>query len=960
MSLSFVDPLYLLSVLGLVPLVYYWHRRPTSLTQDRRRIALSLRVGTILCIVLALAGAQVVSRSKNLSVVFLLDRSLSTGGNSLQWQSSYISAALENRGKNDQFGITLFGADTGLEYPVGTHSTTEIHTFTSVVDPQSSQLLSALRYAATTFPGDTARRLVLLSDGRSTEGDAEAEIRALSEAGIEVWICPQPDQKVKDVLLSKFESPAQINIDEPFFLRTVIESQGVSECRILITENGIPKQNLDVKLREGPNLFLLPQRKEQPGPVRYEVRIMSDDDSRLQNNKGEALTLVGGEQTVIVLRSESGPGSLVPLLEQAGLNAVALRPSELPKAAGAWKNISALIIEDVDSLSWDKRLQSVVSLLVREGGMGLMMCGSDSTFGVGAYQHTPIEDLLPVNLAIRRPKDQPLSALIQLLDKSGSMHGEPIKMAREAAIASGETLAERDYLGILGFDSAARWVVRFQPKGDGSALRRGVSTLRAGGGTDLYPALSEGIAKLKDTEAPLKHIIVLSDGAVVPADFDSLLTTANSHNITVSAVALGPGADIKFLEDITKKGKGRLFRSEDTRQGSNLAQIFIRDTVLATGSGIQDKPSDARPTLSGENSPILAGLDFKNSPKILAYNMSSTKGGTAQNLLQTSKKDPILAVGRAGLGSTAAWLSDLGGDWSKPWNSVSGASSGVSLLETVLIRTVRSIQSNESLPLSARGNQLRVTPTGSSESGSLEVSISTRKPLTGPLRVVTIGKDGRLQESTLHPQGPFQATGNVRVTEPGAGLVVVQDSEGNLMGRSNFSIPLAPEFTKLGTDFQAMRRWSQAPNSKFEPAPSEVFDPPAVPVPSRMPLEQDLVRGAILLLLLEIAVRRLPIPRAGRFASKISTSQVSQPLRDAGLSALRMKKEALDQKREEQSFSRGQSPTIERVKRPSLPRTLPKDAPPAPDSNPKENEPAQDSTLARLKKSREKNREKRQ
>lgn len=948
MSLSFTKPLFLAALFFLLPLAHYWRKMPTSLSPRRKRDALVLRILTLLCVVLALAGAEVVTRSKNLSVVFLLDRSLSTGGNSQAWERGFIGKALAAKGRSDQFGVVLFGGDSGLEIPTGTHGMKEVGQFTTVVDQESSQLTTALRYASTAFPGDTARRLVVMTDGRTTEGDAEQEVQALSQAGIEVWLVPQPGQKERDVLLSKFEAPAQASLNEPFLVRAVVESRGIDHCRLLITENGVPKQNLELKLKDGPNLFLLPQQHKTPGPVRYEARIISKLDTRLQNNKGEALTLVGGEQTVVVLRQDSGPGSLVPLLTQAGLKAVALQPNDLPRAAGAWRNISALIIEDVDSLSWSKRQQALVSLLVREGGMGLMMCGSDSTFGVGAYQQTPIEPLLPVNLSIRRPKDQPLSALVQLIDKSGSMTGEPLKMAREAAIAAGETLSERDLLGVLGFDSAARWVVPFQPKGDGAALRKGVSTLRAGGGTDLYPALDQGLKTLQGTQAPLKHIIVLSDGAVADADFDKLLKIANEERVTISAVAFGAGADITFLEDLTKKGKGRLFCSEDTQEGSTLAQIFIRDTVLATGSGIQDKPTEARPTQSGSTHPILAGLNLAASPRLLAYNMASTKGGTAKNLLQTAKRDPILAVGRAGLGTTAAWLSDLGGKWSKPWNEVAGADARTSLLETILLRTVRSVISNETLPLAARGNYLQVSSTGSGDLGTLDIAVSTRKPLTGPLRVVAIGREGKTQEDTLHPEGPFTARGTIRVTEPGSGLVLVQDSEGHLMGRSNFSIPLAPEFAKLGTDTQALKRWAQAPMARFDPSAENVFDPPQVPVPSRTPLEQDLIRGALLLLLLEVAVRRLPAPKLDRSSSSDSRT-VTAETQSQRFSALREKKQALSLKKEETAVSLLKKTVIERT-----PRTV---VPVKPESKDKKAEPESSgsaSTLAQLKKSREK------
>ncbi|MFA7483721.1 MAG: VWA domain-containing protein [Vulcanimicrobiota bacterium] len=948
MKLFFTRPIFLLTLLALLPLVYYWLRMPTSLTPSRSRGALWLRGLCLICLGLAMAGAGIVSSSKELTVIFLLDRSYSTGGNSQSWQRAFVDSAIAHKAKEDHYGVVVFGKDSGIEIPSGTHGSAEMGPLTTVVDQSASNLTTALRFAATAFPGDSARRLVLLTDAQSTEGGAEKEIRALSDAGIEPWLVPLPDDHNVDVLLSRFEAPAQIALNEPFLIRTVIESRGIESCELLITENGVPRQQLELKLREGVNLFLLPQRKTTSGPVRYEARLISDQDRRVENNKGEALSLVGGEQTVIVLRQEEGEGSLVPLLRQAGLNAQAMRPTQLPSAVGAWRDVSALIVEDVDSLDWNKRLQTVVNLLVREGGMGLMMAGSDSTFGVGAYQDTPIEPLLPVNLDIRRPKDQPLSALVQLIDKSGSMGGDPIRMAREAAIAAAETISEKDLVGVVGFDSAARWVVSLGPKGDGDALKRGVSTLRAGGGTDLYPALDEALDELKKTKAPLKHIIVLSDGAVAPGNYDKLLKRANEHRITVSAVAFGQGADIKFLEGLTKQGKGRLFRSEQTTAGSTLAQIFIRDTVLATGAGIQEKPTEVRATESGQTSPILAGLDLQGAPRLLAHNMASSKGGTAKTLLVTPKKDPILAIGRAGLGQSAAWLSDLGGDWAKGWDQTPGPGGELSLLETVLIRTVRAVVSSESLPLSARGNRLEVRASTTGDAGVLEINLSTRRPLKGPVKVVTISQSGQSSETILQPAGPFSATGTVASTEPGSGLVLAQTTEGEMLGRTNFTIPLAPEFTRLGTDRQKLQRWSQVPDGRFEPQAADIFSEPQRPVPIKTPLDHDLARGAFLLLLLEIAVRRLPTPK-GRKQDPGKQKQKVEETRNR-FSQLRAVKKSTRTARPEDSKPVAQI-RVERLKKsePSLAASPSEKV--EPPLNSSENP---ESTLARLKKARKK------
>ncbi len=935
MSLTFSEPWALLGLFALVPLVLAWRRRPTSLTPQRRRNALLLRILTLVCLLLALAGAQLVTLSKEVTVVFLMDRSLSTGGDSQAWQRDYVQQALRTRSPRDQYGIVLFGKDARIELAAGAHDRDVVENFSVVVDRSASDLASAMRFAATSFPGDTASRLVVLSDGQSTEGDSEQEAATLAAAGVEVWSVPLPDPGVKDLLLSRLEAPGEVALDEPFVLRTVVESAGIREAELLLSANGQPVQRLQLKLQDGPNLFLIPQRVGQAGPVRYEARLLSDDDRRPENNKAESLLMAGQQQRVVVLRQEAGEGALVPMLRRAGLSADAVRPSELPTRVGAWRDTSALVIEDVSALDWSQELQKVVSLLVRDGGMGLVMTGSDATFGVGGYQHTPIEPLLPVELAIRRPKDMPLAALVQCLDKSGSMSGRPIEMAREAAIAAGETLSERDLLGVVSFDDASRWVYALSDKGDGVRFERSVASLRAGGGTDMYPALEEAISSLEGVTAPLKHVIVLSDGATAPADFDGLMKRAVAGRITVSAVALGSGADVKFLERLTQTGKGRLYQAPEANAGAPLPQIFIREALLATGSGVNEKPTEFRPPAEGANSPLLAGLDFQGTPRLLGYNMASVKGGTATTLLASPKSDPLLAVGRAGLGKTAAWTSDLGGVWAAPWNGVAG-SGGASLLETLLLRAVRSVNAVGTLEERSRGNTLQAQAQSLGDLSSISLRLTTREPLAGPVTAVVVDSQGESIETLMQPSGPYQANGSVRLTRAGSALVLARGADGALLARTQLSVPLAPEFARLGTNRELLKELAGRSRGRFEAPASSVFAPPDRPAPRKTPLSADLVRGALLLLLLEIAVRRLPRPRWGKKAN-----EGVSPAPTSGDTLERMSQ----LKKARRSASEGSSPVTTRVERVGRREAAPS-PPPTPSAPPPAPAPA--STLERL------------
>lgn len=935
-----MSPLALVLLLGLVPLVKAWNSRPLALSAQRKRASLILRCLSIVCLVLILAGAQVVTATRELSVVFLMDRSLSTGGDSQQWQLDYLRDALPKRGQDDSFGVVLFGAGAHEELSVGAHDSAQVRPFSSVVDREASNLTSAMRFAATVFPGGTAKRLVLLSDGQSTEAEASDEAAALAATGVEVWTVPSPQTvKRRELLLSRLEAPNSIALNEPFVLRAVVESQGIKEAELLLTANGEPQERLRLRLRDGPNLFLIPQRRRQAGPVRYEARILSELDDRPENNKGEALVMVGQQQVVMVLRSAPGPGTLVPWLEKAGLKAQAITPDQLPRKVGAWRDISALVIEDVSALEWSLELQKVVSLLVRDGGMGLMMLGSDSTFGVGGYGYTPIEPLLPVELAIRRPKDMPLAALVQCLDKSGSMSGRPIEMAREAAIAAGETLSEKDLIGVVSFDEAARWVYPLSTKDDGASFTKKVASLRAGGGTDLYPALSQAIDELQKATAALKHVIILSDGATAPADFDKLLLQANQHKISISAVALGSGADIDFLTNLTKKGKGRLYVAPDTGASTPLPQIFIREALLATGSGLSQKPTEIRPTSEGLDSSLLQGVNFDKTPALTTYNLSSPKGGTASTLLASPKGDPVLATGRAGLGKTAAWTSDLGGKWAAPWLSVAGAGK-VSLLETLILRSIRSVNAVGTLSERSRGNELRVRTLQGGELSQVELQLISRTPLTGPVKAVVVNGRGEQTVTTLYPQTPYQASGSVRVTHAGSSLVFAQDSEGSLLARSTLSVPLAPEFARLGNDTELLKSLATQSKGEFSPLPETVFRPPANPTSRRTPLSEDLARGAMMLLMLEVAVRRLPRPKFGK--GKSVSESVDEPAATSTVAALRQTKQAV--REEFSTHSLPKKPRVERGSAASSPKlTSPMKSTPTPPSQ------TEGSTLERLR-----------
>lgn len=83
-------------------------------------------------------------------------------------------------------------------------------------------------------------------------------------------------------------------------------------------------------------------------------------------------------------------------------------------------------------------------------------------------------------------------------------------LAKEAAFRGVQELNEDDMVGIVSFDSQAQWVVELEKVGGNEeSIKESIGTIQAGGGTSILPALRLACTKLSQTDAKLKHIILL-------------------------------------------------------------------------------------------------------------------------------------------------------------------------------------------------------------------------------------------------------------------------------------------------------------------------------------------------------------------------------------------------------------------------------------------------------------------
>src|SRR5262249_58408590 len=119
-------------------------------------------------------------------------------------------------------------------------------------------------------------------------------------------------------------------------------------------------------------------------------------------------------------------------------------------------NVSATSL----SLDQQKTLQTYVS----SNGHGLVVTGGMTSYALGGYSQSTLEDMLPVLAQPPEKREGAQIALVLVIDRSASMGLDNggvtrLGMAKEAAILTASSLKPEDILGVMAFDKTSHWLV---------------------------------------------------------------------------------------------------------------------------------------------------------------------------------------------------------------------------------------------------------------------------------------------------------------------------------------------------------------------------------------------------------------------------------------------------------------------------------------------------------------------
>ena len=163
------------------------------------------------------------------------------------------------------------------------------------------------------------------------------------------------------------------------------------------------------------------------------------------------------------------------------------RSSEIPRSR--LSDYQLVIFNDWDLETTPPAFKDEVEKYVKQGGGLLVIAGERSIYQEGKTKEDALDRTLPATLA--PPRSPEGTAVILIIDKSSSMEGRKIELARQAASGVVENLRPIDTVGVLMFDNSFEWAVTLRHAEDRVMIKRLIAGIRPDGGTQIAPALTE-------------------------------------------------------------------------------------------------------------------------------------------------------------------------------------------------------------------------------------------------------------------------------------------------------------------------------------------------------------------------------------------------------------------------------------------------------------------------------------
>ena len=537
---------------------------------------------------------------------------------------------------------------------------------------QATRTESAMQFALSRMRGDRAARLLVWSDGYSTEPLANVAERLIrQEVPLDYRLVSLAG--ARDFRVETWRLPARVQAGAPFLVELLVAGSRDETITYEVFRDGQKLSAGEVAVRNGRGLWRFTDRLTSPGAHEYRVQIGPGDDERPGNNSAANwVEVVGGPRVVLVSNYPDDP--LAAVLQAQGFTVeliTDLAGAQVGRLAGA----KAVVLNNVPAYQLPREFLESLDFFVRAQGGGLWMVGGKYSFGSGGYFQSPVDALLPVSMELREEHRKLAVAMAIVLDRSGSMAAgvpggpglQKMDLANEGAARAVELLGPRDQVTVIAVDSEPHFIVPLVAVGANRApiIQAARSIRSMGGGIFVYTGLQAAWNELQKAQVGQRHVILFADAADAeePGDYITLLAAMTKAGAKVSVIGLGSEADsdANFLKDVAARGGGRIFFNADP---TTLPALFAQETVAIARSAFIEEVVKLTPRHAGWVEVAARPLEWPGS--VDGYNLSYLRPeATASAISADEYAAPLVAHWQRGVGRVAAVSFPLGGPFSQ-------------------------------------------------------------------------------------------------------------------------------------------------------------------------------------------------------------------------------------------------------------------------------------------------------
>lgn len=498
--------------------------------------------------------------------------------------------------------------------------------------------------------GDKNLSITIFSDGLITEN-----IPDISEIPKSWTINTIPfyGKETKDIAFKEFRVSKIKNNSDQTITEIEVTIDSTINCKAVLTieNNERIVFTKDIDIVKGTEKFKIPWEIKL-NDTSVMGRISSNEDLNPQNDFKKLEYLENDEIMYLVISDDYENDEIKSVLDFMGISEYFINTKNVSSSSFGSYDFDGIILNNCDGKNFTDEGIEYLKNLVGKEGKGCFVIGGENSFGLGGYRENGLEELMPVEDKPSGAREESDSAIVIVLDTSGSMDDnsggiKKINLAKSGLNSVMNQLNENDYFGVIGFSDTYEWVQPLVSVDELNLEDKNFITLGAKGGTLIKPAIVHGYIALKEEALEKnKHILLISDGQGDTEEYDDLIEKLVASKITLSAIGIGEKIESDFLQEISEKTNGDYYEIKNL---NNLPQIMVRDVYKNGKKLLQSGKYKLK--------------EFKGNTFINNY-VAVTPKKKSEVIISTEEGDPILCEWKFGIGNVCALMTKIDSSWS--------------------------------------------------------------------------------------------------------------------------------------------------------------------------------------------------------------------------------------------------------------------------------------------------------